>query len=144
MRTATLLCLIAVTLAFAGCSRSVLKTGLPHLKATAIANLATLTYGRQVYRERYCGLCHQLGAAGTHGASAPSHDHIGTTALQRVQDPGYTGEATTAAGYIRESILQPGLYHAPGYEAAKPQMPTFDFLSPQEVDALVLFLVSQR
>ncbi len=46
--------------------------------------------------------------------AGPSLAGIGARAATTVQAPGYTGEATDAEGYIRESILHPSQYIVPG------------------------------
>jgi nitric oxide reductase subunit C len=100
--------------------------------------------GLEVYRQQYCGVCHQLDTAGTAGVFGPPHNGLGTTAEHRVADPGYTGSATTAEEYIRESIRDPKRYIVPGYENARAQMPAYTNLSEQEVDALVHLLLEEK
>jgi mono/diheme cytochrome c family protein len=100
--------------------------------------------GLQIYRQQYCGICHRLDAAGTAGVFGPEQNSIGLVAEQRLQDENYQGEATTAAEYIRESILNPGVYLAEGYEQSRHQMPPFTHLSQADVDALVALLLQQR
>lgn len=100
--------------------------------------------GLEVYRAQYCGLCHTLTAAGTTGIFGPVHDGIGTLAGQRIADPAYSGAATTAAEYIRESIVEPQRYLVPGYEAASQPMPAYDYLSEAEIMALVEALLAQE
>lgn len=101
-------------------------------------------YGLQVYKQQYCGICHQLTFAGSKGIFGPSQDGLGTTAEQRIKDPAYTGHATTAAEYIRESILDPAAYYVKGYEQSQHHMPAFTHLSEAEVDALVQMLLQQK
>lgn len=101
-------------------------------------------YGLQVYHQQYCGVCHHLATANTGGLFGPPQDQIGVTAEQRIHDPRYKGVATTAAAYIRESILNPGIYLVAGYEQSRHHMPAFTHLSQAEVDALVAFLYQQR
>ena len=100
--------------------------------------------GLQVYREQYCGLCHTLTAAGTTGIFGPGHDQTGAIAVQRIADPAYTGGATTASGYIQESIVDPQRYLVPGYEAVSQPMPAYDFLTEEEILALVEALRAQE
>ena len=42
--------------------------------------------GLAVYRQQYCGICHELAAAETVGAFGPPHDQMGFVAVQRIQD----------------------------------------------------------
>ena len=67
-----------------------------------------------------------------------------------MRSPEYRGRAKDAAGYIRESILDPGAYVVPGANYRQPDgrsvMPG-DFgrtLSPSAVDDLVAFLLTLR
>ena len=105
---------------------------------------ALVAAGRAVYRQNYCGTCHTLAAAETSGVFGPAHDHVATLALDRLDDPDYRGVATNAAEYIRESILKPEIYIAPGSMLAHQQMPPFTHLSADDVDALVYFLMQQK
>jgi nitric oxide reductase subunit C len=77
----------------------------------------------------------------------PTLAGIAATAATRVAATDYTGQATDAAGYIRESILLPNAALVPGatYSAnGKSLMPPgFDqTLQPAEVDALVAYLMT--
>ena len=101
-------------------------------------------YGLQIYQQNYCGLCHQLDAAGTAGAFGPTHNHMAATAEQRIHETGYTGAAKTAAEYIRESILQPEVYLAKGYESSPYHMPALTNLTEADLNALVSLLLQQK
>ncbi|MCB0212676.1 MAG: cytochrome c [Anaerolineae bacterium] len=100
--------------------------------------------GLQVYKAQYCGICHKLDVAGTGGIFGPEQNHIGTTAETRIKNPNYRGHATTAADYLRESILEPGAYFVEGFEQSAHQMPPYTHLSDTQVDALVLMLLQQK
>jgi mono/diheme cytochrome c family protein len=100
--------------------------------------------GLTVYKSMGCVGCHRLAAAGSVGGLGPSHDHVATVAMERLLAADYTGSATTAEGYLRESIEIPELYVAPEYRKIKYRMPAYDFLQPEQIDALVLLLVKQR
>lgn len=100
--------------------------------------------GLETYRDRYCGVCHTLDAAGTKGMFGPTHNGIGSTAAARVTDPSYTGNASTAEEYIRESIVDPTAYVVPGFELSRYRMGAYTMLSEAELDALVQFLLEQR
>lgn len=103
-----------------------------------------VAFGRATYLKYYCGVCHALPAAGTAGVFGPSHEHIGSLAGARVTDPAYTGSATTPAEYVRESIVEPGVYIAPGGANSRMAMPPFGHLPAEEIDALVYFLLQQQ
>jgi mono/diheme cytochrome c family protein len=98
----------------------------------------------EVYHEQYCGICHQLDAANTGGTFGPTHNGLAQTAEQRLRDPRYAGAATTAAEYVRESILSPALYLVEGYEGSQHHMPAYTNLSETDLDALVQLLLQQK
>lgn len=109
---------------------------------TAVEDLATI--GLQLYKEQYCGVCHQLGTANTAGLFGPVHDGMGATAQQRILDPSYTGGATSPEGYVLESIVHPQVFVVPGYENSNHQMPAYTALSDEQVMALVQMLLSEE
>lgn len=90
--------------------------------------------GKQVYREKNCGSCHQLGTDG--GSVGPPLTHIGSVAETR--EPGMSGE-----DYIRESILDPGAYIVPGSPDTMPRGLTRG-MSQEDLDDLVRYLLSLR
>jgi mono/diheme cytochrome c family protein len=100
--------------------------------------------GLEVYKEQYCGVCHQLGAAGSGGLFGPTHDGMGATAAQRIQEPDYDGSATTAQDYLVESIVKPKAFLVSGYENSSHAMPAYTALSDKEIMALVQMLVAQQ
>lgn len=89
--------------------------------------------GRQVYRERNCASCHQIGSDG--GTVGPPLTHVGTVAETRT--------ATGAADYLRESVLDPGAYVVPGYPDTMPRGQTRG-MSQDDIDDLVRFLLSLK
>lgn len=81
-----------------------------------------------------CGACHTSSDAGTAGLLGPSLDGLGQVAVSRVS--GLSPDA-----YIRQSILEPGMYVVDGYT---PVMPA-NFgtkLSENEIDILVDYLLT--
>jgi mono/diheme cytochrome c family protein len=87
--------------------------------------------GKQVYREKNCASCHQIGSDG--GTVGPPHTHIGTVAETR--RPGMSAE-----DYIRESIHDPGAYVVPGYPDT--MLRGLDRgMSQEDLDDLVRFLL---
>jgi mono/diheme cytochrome c family protein len=124
-----------------------------HSDVTTTATLSPITQpeispalgaeGLQIYRDQYCGICHQSTAAGTGGTFGPTHDGLATAAAQRIQDASYHGAATTVAGYLHESLIEPQRYIVPGYELTPHRMPSYSFLTAQQLDALVKFLHEQ-
>ena len=94
-----------------------------------------VAHGKQIYDKLGCNACHAIGGQG--GTTGPDQTTLATTAVQRIKDPGYKGNARDAAGYIRESIIQPGAYVVPGFPDNL--MPTTfgQQLSAQDLDDLV-------
>lgn len=135
--------LIVVIALLAACNLSSFGDYIDAVGVIKDVDQTLLERGRQVYLEQYCGVCHQLSTAATRGTFAPSHDSMGATASQRIQEASYTGSAQTPVGYVRESLLAPRLYIVPGYEMTNHQMPSYEHLAPEAVGALVYFLVSQ-
>jgi hypothetical protein len=68
---------------------------------------------------------------------------MGSLAEQRIRDAGYTGTATTAEAYIRESILDPTINLVPGYEHTRYHMPAYTTLHHADLDALVHMLLHE-
>lgn len=112
--------------------------------ADTIDRQRLIAAGLEVYLKQYCGVCHRLDAAETTGPFGPPQDEVGTIAAQRISDPSYAGQATTAEEYIRESILDPATYLVPGYPGGRYRMPAYTGLSEADLDALVQMLLDQR
>lgn len=122
-------------------------TPLPPPTATPTAqptlDAALLAQGETVYKTMYCGTCHTLDALGTLGSFGPAHNNMAFVAEQRIQTAEYTGKATNAAEYIRESIVEPEVYLIADYVTSRHKMPKYTFLPPSDIDALV-YLLSQQ
>jgi nitric oxide reductase subunit C len=94
-----------------------------------------------------CFACHST-APGVQMVG-PSVAGIGGRADSVIAAPDYTGSATDAEGYIRESILDPNAYLVPGptYSAGgisfMPQN-TQELLTAEEIDHLVAYLMTLR
>lgn len=94
-----------------------------------------------------CFACHST-APGT-AMVGPSMAGIGGRAEEIIASDDYTGSATDAESYIRESILEPNAYLVPGqtFSAGGVSfMPanTEDLLTPEEIDQLVAYLMTLR
>lgn len=90
--------------------------------------------GAQVYREKSCATCHQIGTDG--GTAGPPLTHIGTVAGSR--RPG-----TSAEDYVRQSVLDPGAYVVPGYPDTMPRGLARG-LSQEDFDDLVRYLLTLK
>jgi nitric oxide reductase subunit C len=134
--------LIAVALAcFVG--------GVPSSRLAAAAG-GDAARGAQLFARLPCASCHDLTKPWPGGDICPNLGNIATEAARIVRQRDYRGKAKDAAGYIRESILDPNAYIVPGpnYRTAEGQsvMPK-DFgrtLTSSEVDDLVAFLMTRR
>jgi nitric oxide reductase subunit C len=106
--------------------------------------------GAQLFARLPCASCHDLTKPWPGGEICPNLGNIATEAARIVRRRDYRGKAKDAAGYIRESIIDPNAYIVPGpnYRTAEGQsvMPK-DFgrtLTASEVDDLVAFLMTRR
>lgn len=101
--------------------------------------------GRQLYIAQGCGGCHTIeGVEGATGQVCPVHTNVATTAGQVIQQPDYTGQAGTAAEYIRESIVNPNVYIAEGYQPDVMPQTFAQTLSDEQINDLVAFLMQQE
>jgi cytochrome c oxidase subunit 2 len=90
--------------------------------------------GLAVFESAGCGGCHTLSAAGSSGRTGPNLDELNAAA----EEAGKPLEA-----FVRESILDPNAYVAPGFpRGVMPE--TFDDLPQEQLDALVKFLVGAK
>ena len=119
------------------------QMNVPQPENTAVVDQALIDYGISVYREQYCGVCHQLDPANTTGNFGPAHNQMGLIAAERLTLPNYHGEATSTIEYIRESLLNPQIFYAPGYEATNHHMPPYTHLADEQIDAMVYMLAHQ-
>jgi len=90
--------------------------------------------GRQVYREKGCGSCHQIGSDG--GTIGPPLTHVGTVAATRAPE-------LDAEGYIVQSVRDPGAYIVPGYPDTMPRGLDRG-LSQEDFDDLVRYLLTLK
>ena len=123
-----------------------------------VVDLDTLTLdefvalGQSLFNGRgACALCHQPSPVGR----APDLRKLNmvVVAAERLADANYQGLATDAASYLRESMLEPGRYVAPGWGMMGSDgvvispMPAIDkppmSLTPVEVDAIIAYLLAK-
>jgi nitric oxide reductase subunit C len=106
--------------------------------------------GAKLFATLPCASCHDISQPWPGGAVCPNLGNIATEAARIVRRRDYRGRAKDAAGYIRESIVDPNAYLVPGsnYRQADGQsvMPK-DFaqtLTPAQLDDLVAYLLTLR
>jgi cytochrome c oxidase subunit 2 len=87
--------------------------------------------GKAVFDSEGCGSCHTLKAAGASGKIGPDLDKLPAEAQQA---------GKPVEQFVRESIVDPNAYVAPGY--SKNVMPqTYAQLPKSQLDALVQYLI---
>jgi nitric oxide reductase subunit C len=94
-----------------------------------------------------CAACHSV-APGIN-IVGPTLAGIPETAARRIGSPDYRGTAKDAAGYIRESIVDPNAHVlvGPTYAAGGRSLMPTDYaqtLKPQQVDQIVAYLLTLR
>lgn len=98
------------------------------------------------FQKGACGSCHTIaGIPNAAGVIAPNLTDVNMMAEELLKSEAYTGNATTAEEYIRESILDPNLFIAPDCPtgACAPNvMPATlsDALTTDEIDSIVTYL----
>ncbi len=117
---------------------------------TAATSRGDPVRGAQEFTQLPCSSCHDVTHPFPGGAICPNLGNIATEAARIVKSPDYHGQAVDAAGYIRESIVNPNAYIVPGvqYRTADGQsvMPKnfAQTLTPQQIDDLVAFLLTKQ
>ena len=106
--------------------------------------------GAKLYETLPCASCHDISHPWPGGDICPNLGNIATEAGRIVRGSDYHGRAKDAAGYIRESIVDPNAYivAGPTYRQADGQsvMPKNfgQTLTPAQLDDLVAFLLTRR
>ena len=103
--------------------------------AAAPGGAATPAAGKQVFAANGCASCHTLAAAGASGKVGPDLDRV-------VQDAAKYAKGRPAADYIRQSIVSPNAFVVPGFPRGTMPQTFGQQLSPQQIDALVKFLIA--
>lgn len=104
--------------------------------------------GERLYRQQTIGSTGAPGCVACHSLEpgeirvGPSHAGLATRAGQIVASGAYAGEATTAAEYLRESILDPNVHVVEGFDPGVMYQKYNEVLSDQDVDDLVAFLLT--
>lgn len=127
-------------------------TSAPSPTAAAAPPTAAVTgdigHGKQLFATYLCDSCHSVNRPAPGGDTAPNLGNISVEALRVIKLPDYTGSATDAPGYIRESILTPNVYIVPGdayLDSPGISVMTQDFtdsMSKQDIQDLTAYLLS--
>jgi len=100
--------------------------------ALASAGLAQAKTGDQIFTAAGCAGCHTFSPAGSNGTIGPNLNELAAAADKR--EPGKSAE-----DYVRESLLKPDAFLAPGFGNA---MPSFDGrLTDKQIQALIDYLL---
>jgi nitric oxide reductase subunit C len=117
---------------------------------TAAVTRGDAARGAKLFETLPCASCHDISHPWPGGDICPNLGNIATEAARIVGQSDYHGRATDAAGYIRESIVDPNAYIVarPTYRQADGQsvMPKNfgQTLTPTQLDDLVAFLLTRR
>jgi cytochrome c2 len=119
---------LAFALLGAGCGDD--ATPPPTPQSGPPAGMTEVEWGERLFAVEGCMACHRIDGGPNVG---PPLDRVaGST---RPLDDG--SEVSADADYLRESLTAPGSAVVGGYEAV---MPTYDWLEPAELDALLVYL----
>lgn len=99
---------LALGVLVAACMQQVAPTApAPTALPATVEPVAASGSPAAAFQKGGCFACHVIPGAPTSGTLGPDLSTIVDVAQTRLADPGYTGSATTAEAYIRESILAP-------------------------------------
>jgi nitric oxide reductase subunit C len=126
-----------------------LAVGTVHSSAQAPVGKGDARRGAELFGKLPCASCHDITRPWPGGDVCPNLGNIATEAARIVRLPEYRGKAKDAAGYIRESIIDPNAYIVPGgnYRTRDGQsvMPK-DFaqtLNAKDLNDVVAFLLTR-
>jgi len=118
--------------------------------AAAPAAKGDAARGEKLFSTLPCVSCHDITKPWPGGDICPNLGNVATEAARIVRAADYHGRGKDAAGYLRESIVDPNAFLVPGENYRQPDgqsvMPK-DFartLSPSALDDLVAFLHTLR
>lgn len=130
---------------------------LANMRATTSATIATPTTTQEIshstplpqerlemgydsYQAQGCIGCHELDGVGATSVVGPTNNNMASIAAQRIKEASYKGNASNAAEYIRESIIEPGTYLVEDYSNV---MPAYSQLPEEELELLVEMLLQE-
>ena len=123
--------------------------GTLHSSAQSPVEKGDARRGAELFGKLPCASCHDITRPWPGGDVCPNLGNIATEAARIVRSPDYHGKAKDAAGYIRESIINPNAYIVPGPNYRTPDgqsvMPK-DFaqtLKPKDLNDVVAFLLTR-
>lgn len=128
--------LAGVALLLAGCGSGKVVSPLPStvigpLPKPAAPLTGNATAGKAVFTSAGCGACHTLAAAGASGKIGPDLDNLTAEAAKAGEPLG---------DFIKESIVNPSAYIAPGYAGGIMPSTFGQSLKPQQLADLVAFV----
>jgi nitric oxide reductase subunit C len=146
--TWTSIAIFAIALAACAPSPTATAPAATPIAATTPTPAGNPVRGAKLFAQLPCNSCHDVTLPFPGGEATPNLGNIATEAARIVTSPDYHGKATDAAGYIRESIVDPNAYivHGASYRTSdgKSAMES-DFaqkLTPQQIDDLVAYLMT--
>src|SRR4051794_7295908 len=98
---------------------------------------AALAQGKQVFAANGCGGCHTLAAAGANGTVGPNLNKLVSDAAKYGKQ-----QNESPAQYVKDSIVTPGKFTVPGFPNGVMPSTFGQQLSPQQIAALVKYLLS--
>jgi len=135
--------LVALTMVLGG-------VGTFHGAAQTAVEKGDASRGAELFAKLPCASCHDITRPWPGGDVCPNLGNIATEAARIVRLREYRGKAKDAAGYIRESIVDPNAYIVPGANYRTPDwqsvMPK-DFaqtLNAKDLDDVVAFLLTRK
>lgn len=91
-----------------------------------------------------CAACHVSAPVGPLWAASGDQPGIGTRAQTRIQEPGYTGSATTPEQYLFESIVLPGAHVVEGFQDGVMPKDYGDKMTLQDVADMIAHLMTLK
>ena len=107
----------------------------PKATTTTAAAVPTAN-GKAVFISAGCGACHTLAAAGASGKIGPNLDTAPAVDAKK--------DSMALAAFVRESIVSPNAYIAPGFPKGVMPQNFGTTLSKSKIDALVSFIAGGK